>query len=50
MVIEDENNVLASRLSSAGEYEAAIVVKLMAGWVLTGQDCEVCVTQLISNR
>lgn len=50
MVMEDENNVLARELSSAGEYDAAIAMKLMAGWVLTGEDCEVCVTQLISNR
>jgi len=50
MVIEDENNVLARGLSSAGEYDAAMAMKLMAGWVLTGEDCEVCVTQLISNR
>lgn len=41
----DENGV-----SKDGEYETAIAVKLMAGWALTGEDCEVCVTQLVCNR
>lgn len=50
MVMDDENDALARGLSKDGEYEAAIAVKLMAGWVLTGEECEVCVTQLICNR
>ena len=47
MVMDDENDALARRLSIDGEYEAAIAVKVMAGWALTGEECEVCVTQLI---
>lgn len=43
--MEDENGV-----SKDGGYETAIAVKLMAGWSLTGDDCEVCVTQLVCNR
>lgn len=50
MVMEDKDNAIARGLSCAGEYDAAIAVKLLAGWVLTGEDCEVCLTQLISNR
>ncbi|KAG0582755.1 hypothetical protein KC19_3G083200 [Ceratodon purpureus] len=50
MVMDDENDALARGLSKDGEYEAAIAVKVMAGWVLTGEECEVCVTQLICNR
>ena len=50
MVMDDENDALARGLSRDGEYEAAIAVKLIAGWVLSGEECHVCVTQLICNR
>lgn len=48
--MNDENFALENRLSNAGEYDTAIAVKLLAGWVQTGEDCETCMTQLICNR
>lgn len=51
MQMDDEkNDALARKLSQAGEYDSAIALKLLAGWSITGDDCSVCLTQLICNR
>ncbi|XP_073387137.1 receptor-like cytosolic serine/threonine-protein kinase RBK2 isoform X5 [Physcomitrium patens] len=49
-VMGDSNDVLVNKLSNAGEHDTAVAVKLSAGWVLTGEFCEVCATQVICNR
>lgn len=45
----DLNDVFVNKFLNVGEYDIVVVVKLLVGWVLMGEFCEVCVMQVICN-